>query len=75
MKKINLIKKSNGKKYKSIRVNPQTMKIMKSLNRVQSRNLIHNQINFKRWNHEKYQFKKFVKEKKIAIKRKEIKFD
>jgi hypothetical protein len=45
------------------------------LNRVQSRNLIHNQINFKRWNHEKYQFKKFVKEKKIAIKRKEIKFD
>jgi hypothetical protein len=41
-----------------------TMEIVKSLNHVQSINLIFNQFNFKWWNHEKkYQFRKPAKEK------------
>jgi hypothetical protein len=56
--------------------NRSILKIMNSLNWVQSRNLIFNQFNFKGWNREKkYQSKKLARAKKITIKKMKIKFD
>jgi hypothetical protein len=49
--------------------------MVQSWTRVESKNLIPNQFNFNWWNHEKNQFKKLAKAKKIAIKRMMIKFD
>jgi hypothetical protein len=53
-----------------------TAEIVKSLNWVRSRNLIHNQFNFEWWNHKKnINLENLSKEKKIAIKIIGIKFD
>ena len=63
-------------KQPELRVNLMTAEIVKSLNWVRSRSLIHNQFNFEWWNHKKnINLENLSKEKKIAIKIIGIKFD